>query len=36
MKVDNMVVKEYIENELGGVIPDRYRNPLGRMRIITP
>lgn len=35
MKADNIVVKEYIENELGGVIPDIYREPLGRINVIN-
>ena len=33
-KMDCDVVMDYIENDLGGVIPDRYRNPLGRILII--
>ena len=33
-KMDCDVVMDYIENDLGGVIPDCYRNPLGRMRLI--
>ncbi len=33
-KLDCDVVMDYIENDLGGVIPDCYRNPLGRMRLI--
>lgn len=35
MKADNIVVKEYIETVLGGVIPDIYREPLGRINIIN-
>ena len=33
-KMDCDIVMDYIENDLGGVIPDRYRTPLGRIRII--
>ncbi len=33
-KMDCDIVIGYIENDLGGVIPDRYRTPLGRIRII--
>ncbi|MBQ4514096.1 MAG: bifunctional metallophosphatase/5'-nucleotidase [Anaerolineaceae bacterium] len=36
MKVDNIVVKEYIVNVLGGVIPDIYREPLGRINVVNP
>ena len=35
MKADNIVVKEYIETVLGGVIPDLYREPLGRITVIN-
>ena len=35
MKVDNIVVKDYIVNVLGGVIPDLYREPLGRINVIN-
>ena len=34
MKVDNMAVRDYIVTSLGGVIPDMYRAPLGRINII--
>ena len=35
MMVDNIVVKDYIVNVLGGEIPEIYKEPLGRINVIN-